>query len=332
MPSVIHSFGNCCFRFESTHLENDGNAVMTQTSRRTFLKSIAATTLVAGTVQAATKTRLHIACNQFCWINMYGRDKKVFNADLDTGFGQVKQSGMDGLESMLGDVQAVEQVIPLLIKHGLEMRSFYTGATLHEPASAEASIERVVATAKRSKELIDVQIVVVNPTPLKNQAKSDEQLACQADAMNRLGGRLAEIGTTLAYHFHAPAWQSDGREFHQLMNETDPQLVKLCLDTHWVYRGSGNSAPRVHEVIERYGRRVAELHLRQSTDGVWTECMSDGDIDYRRVADELQSQGVHPLLVLEQAVEKGTPNTMDAIESHRRSRTYVEGVFAGFSS
>jgi len=305
---------------------------MTPTNRRTFLKSIASTTLAAGVVQAAPEAKLHIACNQFCWINMYGRANKVFNADLDTGFGQVKQSGMDGLETMLGDVQTAEHVIPLLTKHGLEMRSFYAGVTLHEPALAEANIDRVVATAKRSRELIDLQIVVVNPTPLQNQAKSDEQLGFQADAMTRLGSRLAEIGATLAYHFHAPAWQNEGREFHHLMNETDPQLVQLCLDTHWVYRGSGNRAPKVHQVIERYGPRIAELHLRQSIDGVWTECMCDGDIDYRRVADELQSRGVRPLLVLEQAVEKGTPNTMDAIESHRRSRAYVEEVFAGLAS
>jgi inosose dehydratase len=305
---------------------------MSQPNRRNFLKSIAATTLAAGRLPAATAADLHIACNQFCWINMDGRAGKVFNADLDSGFGRVKQSGMDGLEAMLGDVQAVEQVVPLLIKHGLEMRSFYTAATLHQPETTDTTIERIVATAKRSRELIDLRVVVVNPTPIKGRAKSDEQLTSQADAMTRLGGRLAEQGTTLAYHFHAPAWQNDGREFHHLMNETDPKLVKLCLDTHWVYRGSGNRVQKVYDVIERYGDRVAELHLRQSIDGVWTECMCDGDIDYRRVAEELQSQGAKPLLVLEQAVESGTPNTMDAIESHRRSRDYVEQVFAGFSS
>ena len=136
---------------------------------------------------------------------------------------------------------------------------------------------------------------------------------------------------TLAYHFHAPAWKDDGREFHHLMTQTDPELVKLCLDTHWVYRGSGNNVDRVYEVVERYGPRVAELHLRQSRDGVWTECMEDGDIDYKRVAAGLQMQGVKPLIVLEQAVEKGTPNTMDALESHRRSREYVERVFANLA-
>jgi inosose dehydratase len=76
---------------------------------------------------------------------------------------------------------------------------------------------------------------------------------------------------------------------------------------------------------------VAERHLRQSRDGVWTEYFTDGDIDHRKVAAGLQAQGVKPLVVLEQAVEKGTPNTMDAVASHRRSRTYVEDVFAAFA-
>ena len=309
---------------------------MTPTNRRAFLKSATASALtaplIAGMAQAAAETKLHVACNQFCWINMYRRADKDFNANLDAGLAEVKRSGMDGVETMLGDAASAERIVPLLKKHGLAMRSFYSSATLHDPATAEASIDRVFATAKKSKEMIDSQIVVVNPTPLKNQAKSDAQLAIQADAMTQLGERLAELGTTLAYHFHAPAWQHDGRDFHHVMTETDPKLVKLCLDTHWVYRGSGDNVQRVYEVIEQYGSRVAELHLRQSIDGVWTECMTDGDIDYRRVADSLKAKGVRPLLVLEQAVENGTPDTMDAVESHRRSRAYVEGVFSVFNS
>jgi inosose dehydratase len=259
-------------------------------------------------------------------MNMYRRHGKDFNADLDAGLAEVKRSGMDGLEAMLGNPAAAEQMIPLLKKHGLEMRSFYSGATLHDPAAVDASIAQVVATAAKAKELIDVRICVVNPAPLPEE-KTDEQLEIQAKGMTKLGGALAEHGVTLAYHFHAPAWRSDGREFHHVMTQTDPELVKLCLDTHWVYRGSGNNVERVYEVVERYGSRVAELHLRQSKEGVWTETFTDGDIDHVKVARGLEAQGVEPLLVLEQAVEKGTPDTMDALESHRRSRVYVEKVF-----
>ncbi len=304
---------------------------MTTTSRRRFLQAAAASAVaapLAGRFVRAADSKLHVACNQFCWINMYGRQKKNFNADLDAGFAEVKRSGMDGVEAMLGSPAAAESLVPLLKKNGLAMRSFYTGATLHDAAATEASINQVVATAAKAKELIDVKIVVLNPTPLGGEGKSDDQLKVQADAMTRLGERLAELGTELSYHFHAPAWQRDGREFHHVMTQTDPKFVHLCLDTHWVYRGSGNNVEKVYEVVERYGPRVDELHIRQSRDGVWTEYLTDGDIDYRKVVAGLKSHGVKPLLVLEQAVEGGTPNTMDAVESHRRSREYVEQVFA----
>ena len=302
---------------------------MTRTTRRHFLQTVAATTITAplfGRATLAAESRLHVACNQFCWINMYRRQGKDFNANLDAGLAEVKKSGMDGLETMLGSPAAADQMIPLLKKHGLEMRSFYTGATLHDPATVDANIKKVVDTAARAKEQIDVRICVVNPQPLKEE-KSDEQLEIQAKGMTKLGRALAEHGIKLAYHFHAPAWRSDGREFYHLMNETDPKFMHLCLDTHWVYRGAGNNVDKVYEVVETYGTRVAELHLRQSKDGIWTETFTDGDIDHAKVAAGLKAQGMKPLIVLEQAVEKGTPNTMDALESHRRSRAYVEKLF-----
>ena len=136
---------------------------MIRPSRRTFLKSVTASAiaapLTAGLAQAATETKLHVACSHFSWINMYRRAGKDFSADLDAGFAHIKRSGIDGVETMLSDVGAAEQIVPLLKKHGLEMRSFYSGATLHDSSTTEANIERVAATAKKSKELIDLKIV-----------------------------------------------------------------------------------------------------------------------------------------------------------------------------
>ena len=105
---------------------------------------------------------------------------------------------------------------------------------------------------------------------------------------------------------------------------------QYILDAHWIYRGAGNSAVALFDVVKLYGPRVTELHLRQSVDNVWTEVLSDGDVDYPALASYLLGIGVKPHLVMEQAVEEGTPNTMDAVESHRLSREYARRVFAGF--
>jgi inosose dehydratase len=113
---------------------------------------------------------------------------------------------------------------------------------------------------------------------------------------------------------------------------TDSELVKFCLDAHWVYRGSGDSQVALFDVVRLYGKRVVELHLRQSRDGVWTEAFCAGDVDYPRLVEALRAQGVNPHLVLEQAVEEKTARTMGAEEAHRRSVAYAREVCAAFTA
>ena len=57
-----------------------------------------------------------------------------------------------------------------------------------------------------------------------------------------------------------------------------------------------------------------------------------GDIDYPALAEYLLKIGVKPLLVLEQAVEAGSPNTLKAVEAFTQSTRYTRRLFAGFAS
>jgi inosose dehydratase len=153
----------------------------------------------------------------------------------------------------------------------------------------------------------------------------------QAEALDTLGRKLAALGLVLSYHNHDAELRNAAREFHHMMVGTDPKLVTLCLDAHWIYRGSGNSAVALFDVVKLYGPRVTELHLRQSVKGTWTESLEDGDIDYPALAKHLAGLGLKPHLVVEQAVEQGSPKTMNAVEAHRRSVEYARRVFAGFA-
>jgi inosose dehydratase len=123
--------------------------------------------------------------------------------------------------------------------------------------------------------------------------------------------------------------RQSAREFHHMMLATDPENVKLCLDVHWVFRGAGNSQVALFDIIKLYRSRIVELHLRQSQNGIWTEALGEGDIDYTRLATTLAEMGLNPLMVLEQAIEEGSPNTMNALEAHRESLNYATRVFAG---
>jgi inosose dehydratase len=278
--------------------------------------------------------KLHLACNQYPWTVFFQRDGRNFDSSLDIVLADVARSGLNGYEPLATSPDQVDQLAPLLKKHGLEMRSLYVNSVLHKSDEADKSIAEVIAIAGKAKSA-GTTIVVTNPSPIRwggPESKTDDQLRVQAAALEKLGRQLNTMGLQLAYHNHDAELRNAAREFHHMMVGTDPKYVTLCLDAHWIYRGSGNSSVALFDILEMYGPRVTELHLRQSVNQVWTEALGDGDIDYRALAKQLLAIGVKPHLVLEQAVEQGSPHTMDPVEAHRRSSHYAREVFAAFAT
>jgi len=310
-------------------------------SRRGFLGEMAVVggAMLAGVGSAAgmeekKRGKLHLACNQYPWLVFYQREGKDFNKLLDTGLGEVAASGMDGYEPLVTAPGQIDELAGLLKKHGLEMRSLYVNSVLHEAQTASKSVDEVLAIAKKAKG-IGTRIIVTNPSPIQwggPENKNDEQLEVQAKMLELLGRELKEMGLVLAYHNHDIELRNAAREFHHMMAGTDPKYVTLCLDAHWVYRGAGNSAVALFDVLKLYGPRVTELHLRQSAQNIWSETLGEGDIDYPRLAKYLLEIGVRPHIAIEQAVEQGTPKTMETVEAFRRSGEYTRRVFAGFGS
>jgi inosose dehydratase len=308
-------------------------------SRRRFIEDLALTggvVLMGGRAarsERGRRSKLHVACNQYPWTVFYARDNRNFNADLDEGLGQLATCRLDGYEPLASNPQQIDRLAPLLKKHGLEMRSLYVNSVLHEREKADQSIETVLAIAHNAK-TVGTKIIVTNPSPIRwggPQNKNDAELRVQAAALEKLGRELKAIGLTLAYHNHDIELRNAAREFHHMMVGTDPDYVTLCLDAHWVYRGAGNSQVALFDVLKLYGSRITELHLRQSKDNIWAETMCDGDIDYPALAKYLLEIGVRPHIVLEQAVEKGTPKTMTTVEAFRESSQYTRRVFAEFA-
>lgn len=303
-------------------------------TRREFLADagLAAAAMLCSGGSAGTASelddKLHVSINQWSVGAIRGRDKEHAGIAFDAELAELAASGMSGLEPGLGSADQVEGLFAQLSKHGLQLRSIYTGSSLVDPANVDQEIARIVALAQRAKQ-VGTKIVVTNPSPLPNrQGKSDEQLRTQAAALNTLGHALSALGVTLAYHNHDVELNFAAREFHHMLLGTDPAALSLCLDAHWVYRGAGHSQVALFDVVKLYGARVCELHLRQSMENVWSEAFGDGDIDYRSLVKRLREVGASPLLVLEQGPEGKTPQTLQPAEVHRRSARFVRDVFA----
>ncbi len=303
-------------------------------NRRQFLSTTAAALAVQALGNAAQgKVPLHVSTNGYPWHTFYQREGRSWKDSLDTGLGEIAAAGLQGYEGSGESPAEVRTLGPLLQKHGLEMRSMYVNSKLHDSADARKSMDQVLALADAAKPL-GCRIVVTNPSPLRwggAESKSDQQLEEQARNLDTLGAELRKLGLTLAYHNHDAELRMGGREFHHMLAATDPQNVAFCLDAHWVFRGCGDSQVAVFDSIRLYGKRIVELHLRQSQNGIWSETFGEGDINYPLLAQKLESLEVKPLIVLEQAVEARSPKTMSAVEAHRRSVTYTREIFSAFA-
>jgi inosose dehydratase len=297
--------------------------------RRSFLACAATAVSLGSRGSTSAAAPSFVATNTYPWTTFAERDGGTFTLHSDEALAAIASAGLNGYEPIVRAPEELDGLGARLERRGLEMRSIYVDTRLHDATAAE-SIDRTLAIARRAFD-IGTRIVVTNPSPIRwggPENKTDAELVAQGLALDRLGAALKQLGLTLAYHNHDAELRAGAREFHHMLTATDPLHVKLCLDSHWVFRGSANSQVALFDVLEHYGTRIVELHLRQSRGGVWSEVFAgDGDIDYGRLASWLRQHGIRPHLVLEQAVEAGTPKTLDAVAAHRQGLDAVGRVF-----
>jgi inosose dehydratase len=290
-------------------------------NRRSF---VATTALGASTIalHGVPRQNFHIAANVYPWMTFARRSGKNWGENLDQDIKNVAKTGVQGFEPIGDSPKQIRKLGIQLNKHNLEMRSLYVNSILHESKDVDASIKNVLAIAAEAKKL-GTKIIVTNPTPIRwggPENKNDQQLITQANALDLLGHEINQLGLTLAYHNHDAELREGAREFHHMLTATNPDNLKLCLDSHWIFRGCGDSQVALFDAIDHYHSRIVELHLRQSKGGYWTEAFTmNGDIDYLRLFEQLKSWKIKPHFVLEQAIEQKSPDTMTAIEAHQAS-------------
>ena len=302
-----------------------------QPSRRDVLSTIGAASVLPilssclSTVEltAAENDSPLIATNSYPWFTFARRDDRAFDTFADQQLSKVASTGIKGYEPIVKQVADVEGLADRLSQNGLTMRSIYVNSTLHDESKVQQSMQSVLEIASAAAKL-GVQIIVTNPAPIRwgsDEDKSDAQLRQQAKSLDQLGAALRKQGQQLAYHNHDAELRQGGREFHHMLTATDPANVKLCLDAHWIFRGCGDSAIAVQDAVSHYHQRIVELHLRQSTAGVWNEVFAmKSDLDYTALLAYLAKRGITPHLVLEQAIEEKTPKALSAVEAHRQSQ------------
>ncbi|MFF7293372.1 sugar phosphate isomerase/epimerase family protein [Microbacterium sp. NPDC008134] len=88
----------------------------------------------------------------------------------------------------------------------------------------------------------------------------------RADVFTRVGEMCAERGMVFAYHNHFQEFQEFGGAtvYEHVLENTDPALVKIEMDTFWMYRAGQDPL----EWIRRYGDRVILSHQKDFPAGL----------------------------------------------------------------
>lgn len=243
---------------------------------------------------------------------------------LDAFFGDIVSAGFSAIEwdlSRAATANNAEALLQHLRRFGLAVPTLYAGGAFHTKDAADRTVAAILRAAEAARSLGTVGLIV-NPDPIGRE-KTDAELACQAQALEELGAGLRGMGMWLAVHTHDVEMRHNAREFRWNLERTEPDLVSLCADIHWIYRGGQDPAL----ILRQYLGRVRSLHLRQSRQAVWCEELGAGDVEYWQIADILREARWQGPLVLELAYEPRTQRTRSLREALARSRAYIRGIF-----
>lgn len=289
-------------------------------NRRSFL---AAGSAALG-AQAAPEYDPVLQAGVYVWTQHYSRQGQRAQdhvAEICAAFARAGYRDVE-LMSLFFEPGLDRITLRALESNGLACSTVYNGGPMHTRDGARRTIAATVELAQRIQRSRPLDAVVFNPDPA-GRPKTDEELKVQAEALETLGWALWNSGVRLMLHQHAPELADNGREWRYILANTDRRYLRVCLDTHWVYRAGLD----VMTLLKECGARLYGLHVRNSRGGVWTEEFGEGDIDYRAVAQHLRGTGFTGYLSVELAWDKETKVTRPLEESLRRSREYAERLF-----
>ncbi|WP_299551680.1 TIM barrel protein [Seonamhaeicola sp.] len=277
--------------------------------------------------------QLPVYCQEFTWITFLEREGKTWFKTLGEATKNPSIASLSGMEVLMEMTEGYPiGTFKKLNKNKIDVASMFVSLTVHIESVAQKQVGEMLKVGAKLKQS-GIDVMVVSPEAKEEDLvphKTDAELKIQSKALDVLGAGLSKIGIRMLYHNHDTEMENDAKEFNHVLAHTKPENLGLCLDADWVYKGTG-SLSALYGLVDEHAKRIEELHLRQTQNGIWTETFGEGDIDYSKIADMLLKHNQRPALFLEQAADDETPHTMDAIKAIGISIDNVRDIFSDFN-
>lgn len=227
------------------------------------------------------------------------------------------------------------------------------GGHIFEPLHDGAERERILGVADRvcrmiapngGRRLVVIDHISVPRNGTAGRPEAAERLdPARWRAMMGLVADVArmardEHGVTAVLHPHSACFIEFEDEIERAMDELDPDLVKLCVDTgHSVYARVDPAA-----LLRRHGARVQHLHFKDVNPAVHAEVVAEGVdfdaavgrgvfcplgrgmVDFEEFRRALDETGYRAAGTVEQDVDP--TKAPDAVGDARRSLDYLRGA------
>lgn len=147
-------------------------------------------------------------------------------------------------------------------------------------------------------ELFGTDYVRIASMPREN-AKSTNGYREFAHYLNCRTVDLKRHGKKLLYHFHAYEFRRFGDKcgIDIFMDESDPEVVELIPDTHWIHSGGKEIVP----FLEKYRKRFDYIHVKDYAIGerlekieyrpIYFAPVGEGNLDWKQIIDYCVAHG-----------------------------------------
>jgi inosose dehydratase len=156
----------------------------------------------------------------------------------------------------------------LLAQHKLTFVALSSGEISLDGPHAD-QIARHVANAQFVKDCGGLYLQVLDELKTYPRTVTPEECKQLGKLLTEVGKRTADLGIPLGYHNHMNTISEHPANLDLVLENSDPQYVKLELDTAHSVAGGGNPA----KTIERYHDRLLFLHVKDVVDMPMTSKM-----------------------------------------------------------
>jgi len=190
----------------------------------------------------------------------------------------------------------------LLDRYGLKMANLYQHFSEDEEQDLEKTAKFIEFMKGIGAKYLNLQAVMWNEAPLQRPIDK-ERILRYAALSNKVGQMCKDNGIVACFHPHAQTAVYTQEEIQLFLDNTDPALVSLCLDTaHTAIAGMD-----VVAAFSRWMDRIAYVHLKdvdpdleKYDNPMKAFCeLGIGTVDFRGVHKALKEHGYDGVLCVE---------------------------------